>query len=246
MTDPSGEPHQSQGEPLLDSVALRPPLRRARTWVLGIFAAALVVGGAVAALAVLATRHESTHATVAASASAIGCAARTPVRATGTPLSPTASPERDEFTFPQRIGPLAKDVALGEDEAFKQDHVTKMGVIHGFFERYVDATGNGVVLYGGNGRASTYAGMDADQVLDDLIKLTTNAAQGQTPGEHRCVALGHTGGALVCAPMTNVGVECGWKLGDMYLEAVVYQHQPDPDSAGALMRSMLDAVVLPH
>jgi hypothetical protein len=246
MTDPYGEPPQGEGVPRPDTLALRPPRRRTRTWVVGTVAATVVLGGAVATLAVLATRHGSTQAAITASASATGCGGRTPARATRTPLSPPASPEREEFTFPQRIGPLTKDSAIADDEVFKQDHVTKMGVIHAFFERYVDATGYGVVLYGGNGRASAYADMDADQVLDDLIKITTDAGQSPAPREHRCVRLGNTGGALACAPMANVGVECGWKLDDLYLEAVVSQQQPDLDAAGALMGSMLDAIVLPR
>ena len=51
------------------------------------------------------------------------------------------------------------------------------------------------------------------------------------------------GGTLTCAAVTKLGTACGWKQSERYVEAVLTGWQPGQGSA--LMRSILDAIVLP-
>jgi hypothetical protein len=239
MTDPHGEPHPNEDAPPPDSATPPPPRRRTRALVVGAVSATPLIGGAVATVGILATRHRSTPA--AAKVDASGSAVPAPIQTTAAPPSPSASPERAEFTFPQQIGPLSRKTGP-EDESVRQD-LTRIGVIRAFAEKYEDAKGCTVQLYGGNGRDTAYADKDADQVLDDIVKIVTDPAKDRTVGASRHVPPGGAGGTLSCVPMKNVGTVCGWKLNNLYVEAVMLAWQPDP--GGQLMRTILDAIVLP-
>src|SRR3989440_4876173 len=105
----------------------------------------------------------------------------------GTPQQPRSrgpsAPPEPEFTFPERIGPLTDKTRPDMDDL--QQSLTKAGVINAFAKKYEDADGRLVLLYGGNGRHSPYAGWDADQILDDVLQAAADPAKGHPAGAHR-------------------------------------------------------------
>jgi hypothetical protein len=237
MSDPHGELYPDDGATPEDHVTPQPPRRRGRALAVGIVAAALVIGGAVATVAILATGDKSKPAAATAASSA----APAPVQATSAEPSPTASPERVGFTFPAKIGSLTNKTR--PDSENLRQNLTRLGVADAFYEQYEDFKGRTVILYGGNVGTSGYADKNADQVLDDILKAATDPAKGRTAGARRSVPTGRSGGMLACAPVKDLGTACGWKLDDRYLEAVLVGWQLD--AATALVPTVLDTVVVP-